>query len=90
MEVITRMQHPPGNAKHRVGELWFAGDWACAHGDLETLGYVARRLADLMPEPLHCELAALAELCQREPDRATEAWVRLKALVQASAGRSTP
>lgn len=81
---------PQDNARHEIGKLWFAGDWACAHGDLETLGYIARRLVAHTPEPLHCELVALAELCRSAPDRATAAWVRLKELSQASPGRASP
>lgn len=67
-----------------IGKLWFAGDWACTRGDLETLGYVARCLLEHAPEPLHCELAAIAELCASDPERATEAWAQLKARVQSA------
>ncbi len=81
---------PLENARHEIGKLWFAGDWACAHGDLETLGYIARRLVDHAPEPLHCELVALAELCRSDPDRATAAWVHLKELAQAGTEHGSP
>ena len=65
----------------RIGQLCFGGDWACAHGDLETLGHIANLLAETASEPLHCELASLADLCRRDPDVATAVWVRLKEAV---------
>jgi hypothetical protein len=61
-----------------IGQLCVGGDWACAHGDLAGLRHIARRLAVLADEPLHCELVALAELCRTSPERATAAWTRLK------------
>ncbi len=73
-----------------IGELCFGGDWACAHGDVETLGYIAFQLAERAHEPLHCELVALADTCRCDPDRATAAWVRLRELVQQSIERPSP
>lgn len=61
-----------------IGQLCVGGDWACTNGDLETLGYIAGRLAWCVREPLHCELATLAEICRCDPDRAVAAWMRLK------------
>ena len=72
---------------HAIGVLCVGGDWACAHGDIEALGDVARRLAGYAHEPLHCELVALADACRGDPDRATSMWVRLKDLVQQSVWR---
>lgn len=71
-------------AAHAIGELCVGGDWACAHGDLEGLRDISRRIAIYAREPLHCELAALAEACLCDPDRATAGWVRIKGLVQQS------
>lgn len=61
-----------------IGKLCVGGDWACAHGDLGGLRYVARQLADYVPEPMHCELDALATACAADPDRAIALWARLK------------
>ena len=74
----------PAPTPRAIGELCFGGDWACAHGDLSALGYIARRLAEYAHEPLHCELVALADSCRCNPDHATAAWVRIKDLVQTS------
>jgi hypothetical protein len=54
------------------------GDWACAHGDLSGLRYVAQQLADYAAEPVHCELVELATACREDPDRAVALWNRLK------------
>lgn len=62
------------------------GDWACAHGDLSTLGHISRCLADYTRNSLHRELLVLAELCHHDPELATAAWFRLKELVQHSGG----
>jgi len=64
--------------RHSLGEPCVSGDWACTHGDLETLGDVASRLAAYVDEPLRCELVALREICRCDPDRAVAAWIRLK------------
>jgi hypothetical protein len=62
-----------------IGELCIGGDWACAHGDLATLGSIAIQLSAYTAEPLHCELAALVDLCQsRQSPRATATWTSLK------------
>jgi hypothetical protein len=55
-----------------------AGDWACAHGDLETLRYLARQLAPYMRDQLHDELLELAEYCQEDPELASLEWARLR------------
>lgn len=68
---------PMKRAAH-VGELCFGGDWACAHGDLSALRYVALQLAGESHEPLHCELVELADACKYDPDRAPLLWSSLK------------
>jgi len=68
-------------APHETGRLCVAGDWACIHGDLVALSYLARRIAETAPPPLHDELAQLAERCE-DPRRATAAWTRIKELAQ--------
>lgn len=65
-----------------IGELCVGGDWACAHGDLEALHYVAQNLADCAPKSLHDELIALAKACYRDPDRAVKAWCQVKKKIQ--------
>lgn len=64
-----------------MGKLCVGGDWACANGDLGTLGDIASRLVTCVPERLHCELSDLSELCRKHPDQATSAWVRVKSHV---------
>ncbi len=63
---------------HAIGKLCVTGDWACVHGDLEALRSVVARLAEFVPEPLHCDLRALAEACHGERARATALWAGLK------------
>jgi hypothetical protein len=64
-----------------IGRLCVTGDWACAHGDFSSLRCVAQQLAAYTPEPIHCELAALASACRTEPERATELWDHVRNLV---------
>jgi hypothetical protein len=66
----------------RIGELCFGGDWACAHGDLAGLADILQQLASYAREPLHCELAALAEACHSDPDHAAARWFDLKEQLQ--------
>lgn len=62
-----------------IGELCIDADRACARGDLPVLAGIAIQLSRLLPEPLHCELAALVDLCQcKHAHRATETWSSLK------------
>lgn len=68
-------------AARETGRLCVTGDWACIHGDLVALEYVALQLAEAAPAALHDELAALAERCH-DPRRATAAWMRIKELAQ--------
>ena len=80
----TRHRTKRTHAAREIGKLVVGGDWACANGDSEALGYVAELLAAKMPEPTHCELVELVEICKRDPDRASEAWTKLKQRVLAS------
>ncbi len=80
------MREPPETTvatanKPSVGQLCIGGDWACAHGDFETLQFVARSLAELAPERVRKEVADLAQRCVADPEHAAEAWVDLKARV---------
>lgn len=63
---------------HRIGQLCVGGDWACAHGDIAALRFVARELAISARDPLHRDLLALAETCREDPDLAVEQWSQLK------------
>lgn len=76
--------------RHQIGKLCMGGDWACAHGDLEALHDIAMRLAVHAPEPLHCELVALAEQCRSDQDHASARWVELKPQVLARGTRPLP
>lgn len=60
-----------------MGQLCIGGDWACAHGNFETLQFLARSIAELTPEPLRREVADLALRCATDPEHAVEAWVVL-------------
>lgn len=61
-----------------IGQLCVDGDAACAQGDVAALRDVAQRLAACSPEPLHCELLALVDVCLAEPDRGPELWPDLR------------
>lgn len=74
------LEHPPSTTR-TIGQLAIGGDWACAHGDIGTLGCLARQLSEYMTEPLHCELVALAEQCCADPAGATARWPSLRDLV---------
>jgi hypothetical protein len=67
--------HP---APHNVGWPCVDGDWAWVHGDFGALRDIAQRLAASAPEPMHCELMKLAELCLYDLDGAAALWTRLK------------
>lgn len=68
---MTRMSH-------EIGRLCFAGDWACENDDIAALRLVALQLAACVPEPLHCELTELADICLSRPERAGAVWDRMK------------
>lgn len=75
MRPLPSATHEASNA---VGKLCVGGDWACAHGDFAGLRCVALDLCDYAPEPLHCELVAIAAACASEPERAAALWNRVK------------
>lgn len=61
-----------------IGKLCVSGDRACANDDLAALRHVVRQLADYVPEPIHCELEALAAACTAAPHRVAALWDGLK------------
>ena len=63
--------------RHAIGRLCVEGDRAFAHGDFAALRDIAQRLAELLEEPLHCELVALADT-GNDIDEATATWSHLK------------
>ena len=63
---------------HAVGELVIGGDWACAHGDLSTLHFIARQLSEHAQPPLKRQLLGCADACYNDPDRAAELWASLR------------
>lgn len=69
---------PTQSSTRTIGELCVGGDWACAHGDVSGLRYIAQRLAAHAQGPLHCALVELAEACVGDPDRAALLWSQLK------------
>lgn len=76
---MTPLPSATRNVRDAIGWLCLAGDHACEVGDLAALREVAFELAEFAPEPLHCELAALGEVCTSQPDRAIAAWDVVKA-----------
>jgi hypothetical protein len=66
---------------HAIGKLCVGGDWACAHGDIEALGYISGWLEEYAREPLQCELVELADMCRSDSDSAVSTWLRLKTQV---------
>jgi hypothetical protein len=75
---MTPLPSTTPEASEAIGRLCIGADWACAHGDLDSLREIAHQLASYVPEPIHCELVALASACAGAPDRATTLWDRLK------------
>jgi len=73
-----RASSPP-ESDLAVGKLCVGGDWACANGDLDSLGHIAGLLAAKDPR-----LVPLAEICRREPERAVAAWNQIKEAVRPS------
>ena len=62
-----------------IEELYFGGDWACAHGDVDALAHIVRALASRADERTRAKLAALEALCRSDPDRAASRWFELRA-----------
>lgn len=61
-----------------TGALLFGGDWACAHGDVEGLGWVAKLLAERLTGPIQLELCVLERLCREDGVLATRRWALLR------------
>jgi len=74
------MDDPRTAPLHTVDELCAGADSACAHGDLEALGRLAGRLAEMSREhpSLHQGLTELRRLCRSDAERALRMWMRLK------------
>jgi len=53
-------------------------DWACAHGDAETMAHVITRIAARSDEPLRTELEELSRLWRLAPDLAARRWPLLR------------
>jgi len=79
--MIDASPSPPSH-EHPIGELLVGGDWACAHGDAETLAYVAQQLASCVAEPYHGQLAEVARLAHTDPGLATAAWARVREVIR--------
>ncbi len=73
----TKHRAAPG---HTIGEFCVGADWVVANGDLETLGHLAGRLAELVRDrpALHAGLLEVERLCGSNADRAIACWRRLK------------
>jgi hypothetical protein len=76
------------DAEVAIGTLCWAGDTKCECGDVAALSEIARRLLELVHEPVHCELVPLADACA-DPDRAVAAWTELRDRVLGR-GRGAP
>ncbi len=53
-------------------------DWACAHGDAETMAHVIARIATRADDPLRTELLELSRLWRLDPDLAARGWPMLR------------
>jgi len=76
MQAVERKRKD--DTREAIGKLCVGGDWACTTGDLGTLANIAAQLAAYVPEPLHCKLAMLADMCRCDQDGAIAVWLRLK------------
>jgi len=88
-ETGTRLVAQPGmsiaststpDTAHAVGELVIGGDWACAHGDFETLHFITQQLAGHAQRGLKRQLLACADACYADPDQAAAQWASLRTL----------
>ena len=61
-----------------IAQLYFGGDWACAHGDVDALAHIARELAARSDERTREKLAELEALCRSDPERASACWFALR------------
>ncbi len=88
---MDTVQQPSRSADpSTVGALCWAGDAACESNDVAALGGIARRLVELVPEPLHCELIPLADSCSQDPEHAVAAWTELRDRVLGLTGTARP
>ncbi len=73
----TQHRTAPG---HTIGELCVGAEWAVSNGDLETLGHLAGRLAELVRDrpTLHSGLVEVEQLCRVNAERAIARWLQLK------------
>ena len=69
---------PTSHIARRVGELCLGGDWACAHGDVESLGFIVEELAGLIAGPGDCALGEVVQQCRHDPEAATARWAEVK------------
>ncbi len=66
-----------------VLELLLGGDWACAHGDAEGLGDVARQLEAVAPRRLRADLIAIRDAANTPGGNPFAKWASLRpALVE--------
>jgi hypothetical protein len=75
-------------------DLWnllHAGDWACAHGDDESLSRICESLAGRLDDgTLRTHARRVAALAMRDLDAASELWSQLADRVRSSSSVSTP
>ncbi len=67
---------------YTIGELLTSADWACAHGDAETVAYLARQIAERIDEvdvTLHDQLIVIAERYVADEEGASEDWTAVRA-----------
>jgi hypothetical protein len=87
---VSHTPPPPHAPGHPIGELLVGGDWACAHGDAETLAHIAGELAPCVAEPLHGQLAEVAVLAHTDPTRAAAAWAQVRRVIHDRLCRPVP
>ena len=61
-----------------MGSLLIGCDWACAHGDTETMAHVIAQIAERSEDPLRIELEELSRLWCLDPDLAARRWPLLR------------
>lgn len=69
-----------------TGSLLSGCDWACTHGDAETMADVITRIAAQSDEPLRTELDELSRLWRLDPDLAARRWPLLRHQVEHAEG----
>ena len=72
--------------RRETWDLLNAGDWACAHGDAEALGRVARELAPrLRRSGLARDADRIANIAVRDLGGASRQWSQLAGRLRADA-----